>query len=375
MTGPLTGIRVLDLTRVIMGPYATQLLADQGAEVIVVESEAGDVNRALGGGPHEELSGMSLNLMRGKQSIVLDLTTDAGRQTVRDLAATCDVVVASMRPQALRALGIDDAAIRAVNPEVVYCQAQGWPLGGDRAEEPAYDDIVQAASGLADLAARTGGEPALLPTVIADKVCGLFMAQAISAALVHRARTGEGQHIEVPMVPAMTSFLLVEHGAAAVSEPRMAEAGYARVLGDRQPCRTRDGWAVVLPYLPKHFAALFAAVGRDDLVADPRIATRRAAVGHAAALQGEVRAIAATMTTAELLALCAAQGVPASTVATLDELVEDLPIASHAVAGDYRQLPHPARFSRTPAGAGDAPLVGADGERVRAALAAWRGQE
>ena len=206
--GPLTGVRVLDLTRVVMGPLATQMLADQGADVILVEAPGGDTNRVMGPGPHPELSGVALNLLRNKRSVDIDLKSSEGIDVARRLIETCDVVVATMRPHVLTRLGLDYESVRAINPSVVYCQAQGFPLSSPRANEPAYDDIIQAASGVSDMMERVWGSPALLPTIFADKICGLVMAQAIVAALFHRERTGEGQHVEVPMQQATQAFML-----------------------------------------------------------------------------------------------------------------------------------------------------------------------
>lgn len=368
--GPLTGIRILDLTHVVMGPYATQLLADQGADVIVLESEQGDTNRVMGAGPHPQLSGTSLNLMRNKRSVTLDLATGEGRDLAQRLAATCDVVVTSLRPRTIDRLGLDYPTIAALRPDIVYCQAQGWPLDSPRADDPAYDDVIQAATGIADVMQRTYGAPALVPTILADKVCGLFIAQAVTAALLHRGRTGVGQHIELPMATAMTSFMLVEHGTGAIGEPPTGPAGYRRILSpERRPCPTKDGWVHILPYQPAHYAALFAGVGRDDLLDDPRYATRQAAIENSDSLYREVRAIAAGYTTEEILNICTAQGIPVSRIATLDDLTADIPLADHPVAGRYHAIPHPARFSRTPAGVRiPAPLPGADTAAVLAEL-------
>ncbi|NLU74017.1 CoA transferase [Streptomyces sp. HNM0575] len=369
-TGPLAGHRVLDLTNVIMGPYATQILADQGADVIVVEPRSGDTNRLMGPGPHPQLSGISLNLMRNKRSVTLDLKSPAGRDAVRRLLTTCDAVVASYRPGALRRMSLDYARARELRPDVVYCQGQGFPLDSDRADEPAYDDIVQAASGLADAAARVSGTPALLPTILADKVCGLVMAQAVTAALLHRERTGTGQHVEVPMVEAMRSFVLVEHGAGAIAQPPVADAGYPRILSPhRRPQRTLDGWISVLPYAPGHYADLFAEAGRRDLANDPRYADRRAAIRHSDSLYRDVAEVMGTRTTGEWLGFCATAGIPASAVATLDEIVAELPTTDHPAAGSHRVIPPPARFSRTPSSVRrGAPLIGQDTDEVLAEL-------
>ncbi|MEM7285546.1 MAG: CoA transferase, partial [Actinomycetota bacterium] len=270
-TGPLAGLRVLDLTSVIMGPLASRILADLGADVIVVEGRKGERHRAMGGGPHRELSGVALNLLRNKRSIALDLKHDAGRQACLDLAATADVMLTNLRPGPVRRLGLDYEAVRAVRPAVIYCQAHGYPSDGPQADAPAYDDIIQSASGVGDIYRLAGHEPSLFPTLVADKVSGMTIANAVLAALVHRGVSGEGQFIEIPMIDAMRSFVLVEHGAGAISEPPVAPAGYPRILTpQRRPQQTSDGWINVLPYDKAHYNALFGEGGRPDLVDDER---------------------------------------------------------------------------------------------------------
>jgi len=363
--GPLTGIRVLDLTRVVMGPLATQILADQGADVIVLEADGGDTNRVMGPGPHPELSGISLNLLRNKRSVAVDLKSADGRIALEQLIRDCDVVVSTMRPHVLTRLGLDYTSVRAVREDVVYCQAQGFAVGSPRANEPAYDDIIQAATGVSDLVERVTGEPGLMPTIFADKVCGLVMAQAITAALLERARTGRGRHVEVPMNQAMTAFMLVEHGAGAISEPPVAApgrpaTGYPRVLSpDRRPHPTSDGWVHLLPYRPEHYASLFGEAGIPGADTDPRYADLRATIANSDSLYRDVRRITPTRTTAEWLDYCRAAGIPATEVASLQDLVDQLPLAEHPHAGAYRVIPSMAVFhgvaDTVPA---PAPLIG-----------------
>ncbi len=371
--GPLSGIRVLDLTRVVMGPLATQVLADQGADVILVEAPGGDTNRVMGPGPHPELSGIALNLLRNKRSIDIDLKSQEGRDVIRALVPKCDVVVSTMRPQVLRRLGLDYESLSQLRPDIVYCQAQGFPLNSSRAEEPAYDDIIQAASGVADMVERVTGEPSLLPTIFADKVCGLVMAQAIVAALFHRERTGQGQHVEVPMQQATAAFVLAEHGSGAISEPPVSEdgrpaAGYPRVLSsERRPHPTSDGMVHLFPYLPKHYARLFAAAGVDGADDDPRYVNQRATLVNSDSLYRDVRRCGPTRTTAEWLEFCRAEGIPATRVATLQDLVDDLQITAHPTVGQYRLLPQMANFSLTPGGLRrDAPMIGEHTDEVLA---------
>lgn len=363
--GPLSGIRVLDLTRVVMGPLATQVLADQGADVILVEAPGGDTNRVMGPGPHAQLSGIALNLLRNKRSIDVDLKSEDGREVIRALVPECDVVVATMRPQVLRRLGLDYDSLKELRPDLVYCQAQGFPLASERSEEPAYDDIIQAASGVADMVERVTGEPSLLPTIFADKVCGLVMAQAISSALFHRERTGHGQHVEVPMQQATSAFMLTEHGSGAISEPPVAAPGrpapgYPRVLSpERRPHPTKDGLVHLFPYLPRHYARLFSAAGVEGADDDPRYADQRATLVNSDSLYRDVRAVGPMRTTDEWLEFCRVEGIPATRVATLQDLVDDLEIVMHPTVGEYRVVPQMANFSRTPGGLRRAaPLIG-----------------
>ncbi|GAC1306830.1 MAG: CoA transferase [Acidimicrobiales bacterium] len=347
--GPLRGLRVLDLTSVVMGPLCTQILGDQGADVIVVERPAGETNRVMGLGPHPQFSGVALNLMRNKRSVSFDLKSGEGQAAIRRLIPTCDALVTNMLPGALARLGLSYADVAALRPDIVYAQAQGFPLDHARADDPAYDDIMQSATGVADAVARVTGEPGLVPMIVADKVCALVLAQAVTAALLHRARTGEGQHVEVPMVDAMRAFTLVEHGAGAIAEPRRARAGYSRVLSpERRPQRTTDGWINILPYSRTHYDRLFAEGGREDLVGDPSYADGRARIANSDTLYQAVRGIVARRSTAEWLDFCSQAHIPASRVVTLEELVDELPVEDHPVAGPYRHITPGARLSRTP---------------------------
>ena len=366
LTGPLDGIRVVDLSTVVMGPLATQTLGDLGADVITIETALGDTNRFMGPGSHAELSGVSMNLMRNKRSVVLDLKQEAGRVAFLRIAATADVMVTNVRPGALARLRLTYDDVTVVRPDIVFCHAAGFPSDSTRADDPAYDDIIQSASGVSDLFAHLGSEPTLLPTLVADKVCGLTVAGAVTAALFHRQRTGEGQRVEVPMIDVMRAFVLVEHGAGAVPVPAVAAVGYERILTtERRPRQTLDGWISVLPYRRRDYRALFAAGGRDDLHDDPRHAGRAQRINHSASLYRDVAEVLATRTNAFWLDFCRREGIPATEVATLDDLVEALPIAHHPIAGDYHSVPPPVRFAASPATVRrPAPLIGEHGRDV-----------
>lgn len=348
-SGPLRGVRVLDLTSVVMGPMATQILGDLGADVITIESGRGDTNRAMGPGPHRQLSDISLNLLRNKRNIALDLKRPEGREALLRVVATCDVFVTNLRPGPLARLGLDYADVTAVRPDVVYCQAHGYPSDGPRGDDPAYDDVIQAASGVADAVRRATGERALIPTLLADKVTGIVLAYAVIAALFHRERTGQGQRVEVPMTDALTSFMLVEHSSGAASTPVEGGAGYRRILTPlRAPARTADGWISVFPYLDEHWAALLASTDAEHLVAEGKV-SREALAGDPDARYRILADVLPSKTTAEWLAVCSAAQIPAAESTDLDDLIAALPQGEHPDAGAYRVIPPPVRFSVTPA--------------------------
>ena len=364
--GPLSGVRVLDLSSVLMGPAATRTLGDLGADVIFVEPAKGDRNRTMGSGPAEEFSGISLNLLRNKRSIAVDLKHPCGRQAFLDIAATCDVMITNLRPGPLHRLGLHYEAVREVRDDIVFCRAHGYPSSSDQANSPAYDDIIQSASGVGDLFRLMGAEPSLLPSLVADKVCGLTIANAVVAALYHRSLTGQGQCIEIPMIDVMRAFVLTEHGSGAISEPPVAEAGYARILTpERKPQKTSDGWINILPYDAAHYIALFEAGGRPDLAEDERFSSARGRVVHSDSLYRDVASVLPQRTTSEWVAFCEEHRIPATEAASLDDLVEQLPLAEHPVAGPYRVIPPPEQFSKTPASVRlPAPGIGEHGREI-----------
>jgi crotonobetainyl-CoA:carnitine CoA-transferase CaiB-like acyl-CoA transferase len=348
-TGALAGVRVVDLTSVVMGPFATQQLADLGADVITVEPLTGGANRRMGPGVHPQFSGIALNLLRNKRSFSIDLKSPAGRKALQRVLATSDAIVTNLRPRPLERLGLGYDQAKSVRPDIIFCQAQGFRTDSARADDPAYDDIIQAESGLADAARRSGQPPTITPTILADKVCGMAIAQAVLAALVYRARTGTGQRIEVPMSDVMQTFLLVEHGADAVARPHEGKAGYSRVLNkERGPQQTLDGWISILPYSTPAYDAMFRAGGREDLIGDPR--TRGGAMAsNAEFLYAQLRRIIATRTTAEWFAYCKQHDIPVGSVRELEAVLAHMPIAHHPDAGDYRVLSPPVVYDETPA--------------------------
>jgi crotonobetainyl-CoA:carnitine CoA-transferase CaiB-like acyl-CoA transferase len=349
MTSPLDGIRVVDLTSVIMGPFATQILGDLGADVVTVEEPGGALNRVMSPGPHPQLSGIALNLLRNKRSVVMDVKSSAGQAALLKLIATADVLVTNLRPGTLTRLGLAYEDVAVIRPDIVYCQAQGWPSDTPQADAPAYDDIIQAATGLPDAFVRSTGTAMFAPTILADKVCGMTIAYAVLAALLHREKTGKGQRVEVPMVDVMTAFVLVEHAAAYAAVPAQGSAGYARILNpERRPQTTKDGYVSMLPYSKKNYQDIFEAGGRDDLLDDERIQSARARIANAESLYRDVAAVAASRSTAEWLDFCGERNIPVTAVRTLEELIDGLPQESHPVAGPYHATPQPVRFSASP---------------------------
>lgn len=343
MNQTLRGVRVLDFSSVMMGPYATQMLADQGADVICVEGPEISTQRQLGPGPHPEFSGVAMNLLRNKRSVQLDLRTAHGVRAFVALARRCDIVITNLRPSSLVKLGLSYDDIARVHPGVVWCEAHGYSSATGDADAPMYDDIAQAASGLPHLMVRGGisDVPRYLPTVLADKVCAFAIAQAVLSGLVQRARTGRGLRIELAMVDVMRSFVLAEHGAGAVFQPANAPAGYARVLAaHRRPHATTDGYVAVMPYSPADWRAVFRAFGRDDLAADgERLASHRAAIVHAPELYESLGELVRHHSTDECLRLFAEAGVAAAPLATLEELLDACEVVEHPVVGAYRHLP------------------------------------
>lgn len=368
MDAPLAGIRVLDLTSVVMGPYATQLLGDLGADVITVEPGRGETNRAMGPGPTPQLSGISLNLLRNKRNVSINFKRPEGRLALLDIAETCDVFITNLRPGTIARAGLTYQDIKERRPDVVYCQAHGYPSDSAHADDPAYDDVIQAQTGIADATARVTGQPMVSATLLADKVCGLTIVYAVLAALYRRSVTGSGDHIEVPMAETVAAFTLVEHGAAAIPRPPLGPAGYPRILTpNRRPWPTKDGWMMVLPYTKEHYDSIFTEVGRDDLLGDERYSTGRKRIANSSFLYDTVGRILQSRTTGEWVTFFREHDVPAAEVGDLEDIVEKLPEAEHPHAGTYKVIPPPVRFAEAPQSVRrPAPLVGEHTDEVLA---------
>ena len=367
--GPLQGVRVVDMTSIVFGAYATQILADQGADVIKVEfpggrrGGGGDIMRWAGHPPEgapKDLGPIFITLNRNKRSILLDLRDPAAMDTLHKLIKTADVFAVSVRMDGLERLGLDYAGVKAIRSDIIYVHGAGYGVGGPQEGEPAYDDLIQCASGLADLMPRTDGNPAprLLPSLIADKVSGLFMAQAVTAALFHRQKTGEGQFVEVPMLECITSFNLVEHFHDQVFDPPTGQWAYTRVANPkRKPYRTQDGYIGLLPYTDAQWDLFFAAAGMAETFGkDPRFADYRARVDNIRELYALVDEVTPTKTTAEWLALLVPLQIPVVRMNRLDDLPADPHLAAvdffqryeHPDVGAYFNMRPPVKFSVTP---------------------------
>nr|WP_275403970.1 CoA transferase [Pseudonocardia acidicola] len=372
----MAGLRIIDLTTVIMGPYAAAILGDLGADVIKVEEPAGDMARGIGPRRHPGMSGLALNLNRNKRSVAIDLKAPEGREVLADLVRGADAVLTNLRPASRERLGLTYEALAAVNPGVVLCTAQAFRTGSDVENLAAYDDIVQARSGMTSLYQRAGGEQGYAPFVVADKVCGLTVVYSLLAALMHRERTGEGQWVDVPMVDTMIAFNLVEHLNGHTFEPPEGGFGWTRVLtANRRPQRTADGWVCLLPYSDRNWRDFFDHIGRPELGADPRFGTVDRRHANMAALLDVVAAAAAERTTAQWLEFCARVSIPATPVMELEDVPDDpyvregglVTTAIHPTEGRYRAVSTPARFSRTPGRLRrHAPRLGADTRDVLA---------
>lgn len=338
--GPLEGIRVVDLTTVVVGPTATLFLADYGAEIIKVEAPSGDLLRTLGGRSKSgHLSGKFTHFNRNKRSIVLDLKQEAAREALHKLLSTADVFVANIRPAALERLGLGPEALRRDHPRLIVCNLMGFGRAGRYRDRPAYDSIIQGMSGITACNARIFGEPKFVPMVMMDHTVGLIASQCILAALFHRERTGEGQAIEVPMFENAASFVLVEHLSDMTFEPPLGDWGDRRVLDPlAQPIATKDGHICVSANTDAQAFALFAAIGRPELKDDPRfnsVKTRYANVRDYFSIRAEGLK---QKTSAEWLDILEKLDVPAGPAHTIESLLDDEHLAD---VGFFRRIEHP----------------------------------
>ena len=351
--GPLAGIKILDLTTVVLGPLATQILGDLGAEVIKIEAPGGDIMRYAGPARHREMGHVFLNLNRNKRSLVLDLKHADAAPVLLALVGQSDVLMHNMRPQAMARLGFAWERLREINPRLVYCSAHGYGQDGPFADRPAFDDIIQGGSGLVGLEAATGGEARFVPTLIGDKTVGLTMVYAVMAALLQRERTGEGQMVEVPMLETMAAFVMAEHMGGLTFDPPIGEPGYSRMLApDRRPHRTADGHICILPYTDRHWRDFFRIAGRPELADDARLVDAPTRSRHVAELYALIAECVRDGSTAFWLAKLKAADIPSGPVNRLAQLpadehlaaVEMFPHTDHPTEGSLRTVRPPVRF-------------------------------
>ncbi len=358
MAGPLDGVRILELSTVVLGPWACQILADMGADVIKVEPPYGDSNRVLGASRNPGMAALYLTCNRNKRSIVLDLKQKSGRAAVLKLAEQADVLIHNNRPQVMTKLGLDYVDLKSVNSKIIYCGTYGYGKAGPYGSKGALDDSIQSASGIAMLNKMVLGEPRYLPTVIADKTTALGVVYAVTAALYHRERTGVGQELEVPMYESMVYYTMAEHLWGMTFEPPIGTAGYTRLMSHhRKPYKTKDGYIAILPYLDAHWKTFCELSGRTDLLEDPRFTTLADRVKNIDDTYDETAKTMATRTTQEWLDVFGETSVPTNMVNTLEDLVDDphlkavgfWEVVDHPTEGKIRMTKFPVSFSETPA--------------------------
>lgn len=354
---PLDGVRVADMTTVVFGPYCTQILADLGADVIKVEPAEGDSARNIGVPPKTPLMGpVHLRLNRGKRSVNWDMKSETGKAAMRRLLETSDVFIHNIRPDAIGRLGLDYETVTKLRPDIVYVHCTGFGLGGPYAGLQAYDDVIQAASGAVSLLPRVDGNPRprFLPMLFADKVSGLHAAYATLAALIARNRDGTGQHVEVPMFEAITSFNMLEHLCDATFNPPTGQWGYPRQLDPvRQPMRTKDGYIAIAPYLDERWVRFFQAAGHPEVLQQERFIDKPRRRANMTQMYEEAEKILPEKTTEEWLKLLKAANVPAMHANEIGEVLEDPHLSAtglfrrreHPTEGGYVEVRSPVRFA------------------------------
>lgn len=357
---PLAGIRIVDLTSVVMGPWATYILAGYGADVIKVEAPGGDVMRYAGPSRHSGMGSLFMFMNRGKRSIVLDLKRPAARDALLRVCERSDVFMTNVRPAAMRRLGLGYDNVAAVNSRVVYVDLVGYGQGGPYASKPAYDDLIQGISGLAATFRRVGdGEPRFVPALIADRITGMNAVHAVIAALFARERTGSGAHVEVPMFETMAELVLSDHIGGHLFDPPAGDFGYNRALTpNRRPLRTLDGYVCILLYTERHWEQFFEIVGQADRYAcDPRLSNPDVRRREYDAAYGVVAEIVTARTSSDWLAVLAAADIPVVPLHDVADLLDDEHLRAtgffseevHSSEGALRSVRRPGRISGAPA--------------------------
>lgn len=382
-TGPLAGVKIVDMSSVVLGPLATLIFGDLGADVIKIEAgqkgKAGDMMRYAGKSPTGDLGPIYTNLNRNKKSVQLDAKDPQGKKALLALLKDADVFFHNVRLGGMARLGLDYESVKAVNPSIVYVHCAGFGQGGPYEKRQAYDDLIQAASGFAHLSSlRDGSEPAYAPSLVADKTVGLFATYATLAALYHRSKTGEGQFVSVPMLECFTFFNMVENLYGETFLPGNGKVAYTRsVNANRKPYKTLDGYIALVPYSDDQWEKFFEMGGRDGVFEDPRFSTYAARTENSLALYGIIGEVAATKTTQEWLDLLGEANIPAMKFNQMVDVLDDEHLKAvgffetreHPDAGPYRSMTHPVAFSETPADVAiDPPKLGAHTETVLASL-------
>jgi crotonobetainyl-CoA:carnitine CoA-transferase CaiB-like acyl-CoA transferase len=358
-TGPLAGVRVLDLTTVVMGPSATQMLGDLGADVLKVESPAGDSMRWIGPSRHPGMGPLYLQANRNKRGVVLDLKSPEGKGRAVALAERADILVSNVRPQGLKRLDLDYDRVRALNPRIIYCAAVGYGTGGPDSGKAVYDDLMQAASGIAGLFRAVDGAARYAPVNICDRVVGLYVANAVTAALYHREKTGQGQLIEVPMFETMTQFVLSDHMGGGAFVPPEGAMGYRRLLSrTRGPYATLDGHLSLVVYTDKHWRAFTGLVGCPHLLdTDARFQSQESRTQNAEDVGRFLAEHLPARSNREWLDVLNAMDIPACPVNAVEDLFEDPHLKAvgffeeheHPTEGRLKVCRFPVRFSASPA--------------------------
>ena len=357
MPGPLQGVKVLDLTTVVMGPFATQILAELGADVIKIEPHDGDNMRHPGPMKNPGMGYMFLGLNRGKRGIVLDLKKPEGREALLRLVAKADVLIYNVRPQAMARLGLSYQDVSRTNPRILYVGAYGYSQNGPYAAKAAYDDLIQGVSGMPWLVSQTGAKPNYAPVNLADRLTGLHAVYTVTAALFERSRTGRGQSIEVPMFESVTHFVLGDHIAGFTWDPPEGGGGYQRLLA-RKPYPTRDGYLCVLVYNDKQWKSFLGAIGRQELMSDARYATQASRAANIHNIYAFLTELFKTRTTAEWIALLESVDIPVARMNSVEDVVSDPHLLQsgffvtedHPSEGSLRAMRTPTNWSESQPG-------------------------
>lgn len=336
---PLSGIRILDLTTVVFGPYTTQMLGDFGADVIKIEAPGGDLTRSIGPARNAGMSALFLGSNRNKRSIVLDLKHAPAKQALWRLIEGADVFVHNIRPQKIAALGFDPDRVLARKPALVYAGLHGYRENGPYGGRPAYDDVIQGESGFAGAFIERDGAPVLMPMIAADKNAALMAAGGVLAAIIQKLRTGKGLYLEASMFESMVSYTLIEHQYGMAFSPPEGPAGYVRALSpERRPHRTSDGFLCMLAYTDKQWRSFWSLAGRPELAGDTRFASISARSHNIDELYRTAGALLARRTTRAWLQLLQDADIPAGPVNRFEDLKND----PHLDAiGFFRPFQHP----------------------------------